>query len=351
MNKNKLLIIILTIIICIIITQPSFAKSKLKTKLSNFFQKIEKKLDKESSNSASQTVNIKPQKVSVPVIVASTTKKLNLEDFGLLPQNQIKIKKIFSQRMQKCFDTENEKYYNCQGFTTDGEYFYVVLLNKDKELYKHTKILKIRISDLKIVKQQDLGQIGHSNSLTYNPRTKKIYVAPLWKEWKCFYEFDTKLENLREVKMYNIDGSIIKDQQIRSVTYLPSSNQYIVKFREILLGYFDSEFKLVKIIKLKKSMGMSTTQALSTDGQNLFSVTNDFQENPPRINSSQILVYDKDGNYIDKYEFDRQLGVDAELEQVEFSHGKCYGLVRCSGNFIIYEFSLRKEVDSLGNKK
>ncbi len=340
MNMKKCLFII---IVVMIIPQISFAKSNLKTRISNFFQKMDKKTDDNSSKTNSKTANIKPQTTSVPTIVASTTKKLTLEDFDLLPQEQVKIKKIFTQKFLDKFDTENVRYWSCQGFTTDDEYFYVALLSfaMKKEIDKErTKILKIRINDCKIVEEKDLGTIGHSNSLTYNPKTKKIYASPYRKEWSCIYEFDTDLNNLKKINLYNNDDSIIKNKEFISFSYFPTNNQYILVYGNFLLGLFDSNFKLINNLKISMSLFKTTNQAISTDGINIFSVTNEFFKD--KVKSNLILVYDKYGNYIDKYEFEQELGVDAELEQISFANGKCYGLTCYYGTFHIYEITLKK---------
>ena len=335
--------LIITLILCLIIF-PSlcFAQSsKLKTKLSNFYKKIEKKLDNESSDNASETVKTSAQIDSVPVIVASTTKNLKLEDFGFLPLEKVEIKQLFTQKLSS-FDDENISYNGCQGFTTDGNFFYIALLSKGKEIEKHTKILKIRIEDYQIVKQKDLGSIGHSNSLTFNPKTQKIYSAPLWDNFKCIYEFDTNLENLKEIYLYNTDGSRVSDRQYCSVTYLPITNQYLVKFDRFTLGYFDYDFKLNKIIKVKQNLKIkngNTSQAISSDGTNLYAVTNDLKNRPEIIN--YILIYDNSGNYIDKYVFHKELGVRVELQQILFKDEKTYGVAVFKGNFSIFLIGLK----------
>ena len=349
MDKNKITIILM-VIISIVISLPSFARSNLKTKLSNFFRKIEKKLDTNNDDKASITTIVRGQIATASVKIASTTKKLTLEDFGLLPQKEVKIDVLFTQKILKNFDEEG-KYIGCQGFTTDGEFFYVVLLSGEEEYKKHTKILKIRISDLKIVKQKELGVIGHSNSLTYNPKTKKIYIAPLWKKWNCVFDIDTDLENLNKNTLFYADGSIIKDKDYRSVTYLPTSDCYIVKYPdELSLNYFDSNFKLFKIVKLKEKLSpQTTTQALSTDEINFFSITNSINLKPLYVKENYILIYDMDGNYIDTYIFPTEFGNSFELEQITFTNGKCYGLAQdYKGNFRIYKIQLRNS--SFSNK-
>lgn len=339
------------IIICLIIfPSSSYAKSKLKTKLSNFFQKIEKKLEKESSENASNTENIKPQIASAPTIVASTTKKLTLELFKLLPENQVKISKLSTMYFGDKYD-EKDKFslWGCQGMTSDGTYLYVALWGTGKKgkSEEYSKILKINLQDLKVVQQKEMGLIGHCNSLTYNTKTKKIYAAPLYKNFNCIYEFDTDLQNLKQVNLFNIDGSIIKDKEFRSITYLRSLDNYAVKYNdELSLNYFDSDFKLIKIVKTNQAFCLkkgNTSQALSTNEINFFSITNDFLSKNEVIN--YILIYDMNLNYVDKYILKNNFEKNIELQQIVFVNEKCFGVSAVIGDrkFNIYKIELMKK--------
>ena len=351
-KHDRGIFILLALIACIIISSPTFAKSNLKTKLSNFFQKIEKKIDTKTDDTASKTSNIRAQIASESVIIASTTKKLTLEDFGLLPQEQVKIDVLYKQKITKNFDNSEHKFNGCQGFTTDGEFFYVALLSKKKvnQSDQATKILKISMSDYKIVAQKDLGLIGHSNSLTYNDKTKKIYAAPLYKEWKYIYEFDTDLNNLKEIQLYNSDGTVINNKWFKSFTYLPNEDQYIAKFDERTLAFFNSNFYLIKTVRTREPINKSgtTSQALSTDGKNLYSVTNVFNLKSWIVESNLILVFDINGNLVDTYSFPTEFGDRVELQQISFVNGKCYGF---SGSvfeqdFKIYQIELNKRIEN-----
>lgn len=340
--KNYYFFSIILVICLLNISISSFAETKkLKSKITRIFQKLEKKSDKEITDNASKTLDAKSNKITN----ASSSKVFNMENFNLLPQNQVKIEILNNQKILKNFDNDNNNYYCCQGFTTDGEYFYVALLSKGKESEKHTKILKIKIDDFSIVKEQDLGPIGHSNSLTYNSKTKKIYTAPLWKNYKCIYEFDRDLNNLKEIYLYNKDGSIIKDKQYWSVTYLPSEDQYIVKINFFTLYCFNSNFRLEKIIKVKQGTHLkqgNTSQALSSDGINLYSVTNEFKPKPNPKTINYILIYDMFGNYIDKYTFPTEFGKCVELQQISFNNGDCYALSVFNGSYKIYRLTLKQ---------
>lgn len=359
-NKSLLIIKIIILFICFmnLFSQPSFAgSSKLKAKLSSFFQKIEKKIDEKSNENETKTktktTNIKPDIASVTVIVASTTKKLTLEDFGLLPQEEVKVNKLSTVYFGDKYDVK-DKYslWGCQGMTSDGTYLYIALWGTGKKgkAEEYSKILKIELQNLKVIKQQEMGLIGHCNSLTYNSKTKKIYAAPLYKNFNCIFEFDTDLQNLKEVNLFDQNGTIIKNKEFRSITYLPSSDNYVVKYNdELSLNYFDSNFKLIKIVKTKQPFCLkkgNTSQALSTDEIIFYSLTNTIISKDKIIN--YILIYDMDVNYIEKYTLVDNFENNIELQQITYVGNKYVGVgpVFGSRKFNIYQIEFKKEKDS-----
>ena len=90
-------------------------------------------------------------------------------------------------------------------------------------------------------------------------------------------------------------------------------------------------------------MAVTTTQALTTDEVNLFSVTNEIVKKPFELKNNQILIYDFNGNYIDRYIFEDIMGRGEELEQIVFTNGKYYGMTNSKGNFKIYRLNLKTE--------
>ena len=67
-------------------------------------------------------------------------------------------------------------YDTLQGGTTDGTYAYYVFLNKTVS-EKNCKIVKIRLKDLKVVKVSAAMTLTHGNDMTYNSKTKKLYIV------------------------------------------------------------------------------------------------------------------------------------------------------------------------------
>ena len=110
------------------------------------------------------------------------------------------------------------------------------------------------------------------------------------------------------------------------------------------LGYFDSNFKLQKTVEVQhlKINDDMTGQAITCDGENIFSVCNNLKY--PTVN--YILVYDMEGKYLFKHTLNSQLGVlwnNAEMEQIACWNGKYWSLSNSGKNkFRIHELKLRE---------
>jgi len=65
-------------------------------------------------------------------------------------------------------------YDTVQGGCTDGKYAYYAMNNRKVE---KCRIVKVRLSDMKVVKVSSILEIAHGNDMTYNPDTKKIVVT------------------------------------------------------------------------------------------------------------------------------------------------------------------------------
>lgn len=271
-------------------------------------------------------------------------KKLN----ALLKSKDVKISKKLTRTIGKTWDEKGINYTHIQGFCTDGEYWYVALMSSTKKndyTDQHTKLLKIRIKDKKVVASKHVGKIGHSNSLTYNPKTKKILSAPCSKAFGCIYEFNaSNLGGKKAIYLKNKKGKEMKKKCYASFSYDEANDQYIVKLSNKCLGYFDSNFKLKKKVSVKhlKINDKMTGQAITCDGKNIFSVCNNLKVNP-RIN--YILIYDISGKYVRTLTFKKELGTSGdrpEMEQLTCYRGNYWSLTNVHGKFRIHKIKLRE---------
>ena len=218
--------------------------------------------------------------------------------------------------------------------------------NGDGQYYtkQETKLLKIDIKTKKVVKTNKIGKVGHSNSLTYNPITKKIYSATCTKKMSYIYSFNASdLKGKKKIHLKNQKGKAYTNNNFASFTFNPLQNEYIVKLSNKSLGYFDSNFTLKKKVSVKhlKKNDKMTGQAISCDGYNIFSVYNNLSCNP-RIN--YIRIYDMNGKYIKDLTFKSSIGSASErpeMEQLTCFNGKYWSLSNVNGKFRIHKIKLR----------
>lgn len=290
-------------------------------------KKVKKEIDKENSN----------------FVPNKSIKQERLND-KFLPQNDIKIKRIATIPVKIQYPNNLLKYrYTCQGMTTDSNFIYfavVVLDSLDREV--NTRLVKVDIKTLKKVAEKDFGEIGHCNSLTYNPKTDKIYAAPLFEKWKCVFEISTDFKEIQKIELKDNNDKII-EKKYWSFTYLINTDKYILKTSHNDLIFFDCNFKFIKNVKLKKSLllpGCNLSQALSTDEEYLYGICGSYKDK----NRNYVIIYDMEGNFIRSIPltYDTDQKIISELEQIAFIGKKCYGVSKFSSNYGIYEINLRK---------
>ena len=268
----------------------------------------------------------------------------------LLKNKDVKVSKKLTLKIGDTWDEKGLDFKNVQGFCTDGEYWYIALMTSTKYngvknyTKQTTKLLKIRIKDKKVVDKKSVGKIGHSNSLTYNSKTKKILSASCSKAMGCIYEFNASdLGGKKKIYLKDKKGKKMTKKCIASFSYDETNNQYIVKLSNTCLGYFDSDFKLKKKVTVKhlKINDNITGQAITCDGTNIFSVCNNLSVNP-RIN--YIRIYDINGKYIKTLTFKKELGSaneKPEMEQITSYKSNYWSLTNVHGKFRIHKIKLR----------
>ncbi len=309
---------------------------KTKSKKTTFVDKIKNTVKK-------VTEKIKKDKSSKKNNNSKSSSKLN----PLLKGSSVKVSRKLTRTVGSTWDTKGLNYTHVQGFCTDGTYWYVALMTSGGDQYytnQQTKLLKIRIKDKKVVATKAVGKIGHSNSLTYNPKTNKIYTATCTKTKSYVCQFNASdLGGKKIIYLKNNKGKQYKDRCFASFSYDPVSDQYIVKMSNKSLGYFDSNFKLKKTVNVKhlKINDNMTGQAITCDGENIFSVCNNLSCSP-RIN--YILCYDINGKYLHKLTFKKELGSTSEkpeMEQLTCYNGQYWSLTNVNGKFRIHKIKLR----------
>ena len=277
---------------------------------------------------------------------ASTNNNQYISGLGeLLSPGKVTTSVYKKQSIGSNWDESGIDYTHVQGICCDGTYFYIALLTSAKNkdyTNQYTKILKLNMKTKKIVKAKRIGKIGHSNSLCYNTRNKKIYSATCTNKMTYWCEIDNELNGYKKVYPKDKNGKKYSNKNFASFSYDPVKDQYVVKMSNKQFGFFDQNFKLIKTVnaqhmKINDSM---TGQAIYTDGKNIFSQCGNLSSRPT---VNYILCYDMNGKYIQKITLSKlgSTSEHAELEQLTGWKGKYYTVSNCSG-FRIHSIKLRK---------
>lgn len=190
-------------------------------------------------------------------------------------------------------------YDTMQGGCSDGTYIYYALNNRNVE---KCKIVKIRLSDRKVIKVSDVLDIDHGNDMTYNGKTNKIIVVHTRNHKKRISIIDPDTLKIKSNQEIVLSSSMIgvNDKDIKSlkgyagIGYNESKNQYVLTTKSTgNLVILDSNMKPIRYIKPKKKekqllQGIDVTDDYILVGQS------------PNKNGKYnlIVVYDWDGNYI-----------------------------------------------------
>jgi len=271
--------------------------------------------------------------------------------------NKITSKLIF----KKSVDDVYSKAINVQGMTSDGKYYYIAFLSKRNEKYtdstkvytKQTTVLAKINSKGKVVARINLGKIGHSNGIAYNPNTKKIIFAPCNRANNFLYQIDanfnknTKKEKVvlkKDGKNYLLDDKGKVSKTIASVGYNTSKNEYAFKISNKKLAIFDNNFNFVREVvtsKLLKNSNSLTGQAIYTDGDYIYSVYNNLSKRPYQ-NYINIFNY-SNGQFVRKISLGSSItkfGYSTELESIIKIGNSYYANGNYSGRVVLIKLGL-----------
>ena len=132
----------------------------------------------------------------------------------------------------KIISFDQIKNYNLQSFTIVDDNLVVILVNYDND----AGIIKLfSLKTMKEIKSVKTDKLGHANGVTYNNKTKQIYILNGSGD-DTIYVYDSEtLEKVKEIKV---------SLPIRSITYVDDLDIYLV--RTFITGYkLDKDFNLI----------------------------------------------------------------------------------------------------------
>ncbi|MBQ0078551.1 MAG: hypothetical protein KBS66_01485 [Eubacterium sp.] len=213
------------------------------------------------------------------------------------------------QKNKKAFElttktSQKVGYYDTmQGGCTDGKYLYYVLYNRNKE---NSKIAKIRISDMKVMKVSKALGTEHGNDICYNSDTGMLVVVHNSTHKKRISEIDPttlKVVNTLDVKIpTSLEGapdSTVKNIiGFRGISYDPVTDQYVLFCKgRIVFLVLDAEFNPLRVIRpTEQKPDPLMYQGMDLSQQYIYLVESSASYKYYNI----IAAYDREGNYVGK---------------------------------------------------
>ncbi|MGN1267870.1 MAG: hypothetical protein ACI4UH_08015 [Dorea sp.] len=204
-------------------------------------------------------------------------------------------KKVFELRGEA-----KEKLYQydtVQGGCTDGKYAYYTLYNRNVEM---CKVVKVQLSNMKVVKVSGVLNISHGNDMTFNSHTKKLIVthtnvntkrisiinpSTLKQEKYLDVKIPSKMAGVTEKELKNVKG-------FSGIAYNAKRKQYVTFLKSTGdLMILDSNFNPVSYIK-PTSKSSLTKQGID--------VTDDYILLGYSGSTNIIMVYTWSGELVSK---------------------------------------------------
>lgn len=214
-------------------------------------------------------------------------------------------------------------YDTLQGFCTAKGYGYFSLYNRTKN---KSKIVKVNMSTMQVVKVSGAKKIYHANSMTYNTRTNQIIIAngaPKHKRITIVYASNLKTKGNKTIKLpKKVAGMKKKTRKkyagISAIAYNESKNVYVARMRKTNnLLILNSKFKVKKYIVLKGKAKL-LYQGLDTYGN----YTLDCQSFKGSKKYSLITIRNWNGGVVSKITIPKGKGL--ELEEVSHDGNTFY---------------------------
>ena len=159
------------------------------------------------------------------------------------------IKKLYKGKM-KNFELKEQSgisefgYGIAQGGNSDGTYSYTAMVKKGSTTY--IKIIKTRLSDMKVVKTSGDLKLDHANDITYDPANNRLVVTHNNNHTKrvSFVNPDTlKVTGYKDITVPSTLKGAVKSQLSRingfaSITYVPEG-KYEGNYIAVISNYHD----------------------------------------------------------------------------------------------------------------
>lgn len=231
-------------------------------------------------------------------------------------------------------------YDTVQGGCTDGKYAYYVMYKRTVE---KGKIVKVRLSTMKVVKTSKVLPIAHGNDVTYNSDTNRLVVANSSTDNKTLTIVNPKTLKVVGAENVKLDEDIfgITDSQASNqhgycgITYNSKRKQYVLLARKTggNLVILNEDFEPIKYIRPAKKDGMLLQGLDSTN--DFILVYSSFHGSK---NYNVVSAYDWNGNFVTRI----NVGSGYELENVFHVGSKFYMATYQSRSGVYYTTAKKK---------
>lgn len=205
---------------------------------------------------------------------------------------------LTSQAGQKLYD-----YDTLQGAAAGKGYGYFTLYNRDNN---YVKIVKVKLSEMSVVKVSGPLDIKHANGITYNGRNNTIVVADSTPVPKRISVIDANTLTLRYHKTLKMPGKVKgmskkqrrKFKGVGAIAYNEQRNCYICLMRKTHdLLFLNASFKPTKRVKQKSRISGLLYQSLDTY-KDCIMVCQSFKG---KKNYNAVTVYNMKGKKIARF--------------------------------------------------
>lgn len=206
-------------------------------------------------------------------------------------------------------------YDTLQGACAYKGFGYFALFNRDVE---KCKIVKVRLSDLKVVKVSKALPVQHANNLTYNSK-KKLLMATCCRPNKDRVVFinpktlryvsrkDIKLKSSKKIPQSVVN----KYKGFTAITYNAKHDRYIGRLRgsnDVII--FSGKLKPLKYVKMKGNNNEMLKQGMESVGDYIY----DVRSFKGKYNYNMVTIHTMSGKYVGKMKFSRGSLPGKELE-------------------------------------
>ena len=177
----------------------------------------------------------------------------------------------------------NFPYRVLQGVCTDGKYLYFTLSNPNTNV--DCAIVKMRISDKKIIKTKTNLNLNHCNDITYNADKKMLVVAHSGS--------NPNQVSYLSPQTLKVKKTITLDNSIGNIAYCSAKKCYVTESR----GSHEIQIRN-KNFKIKKSFTFLSKRTYTRQGIDCDKNYIYIPQSTVGGYDNRILIYDWDGNYI-----------------------------------------------------